>query len=43
VGFSTQQCEDIYGVKPEAVAAAIQKTNDLYGGLSYTGERVIFV
>lgn len=43
VGFSTQQCVDIYGVDAASVGAAIKKTNDFYGGLSYTGERVIFV
>ena len=41
--FSTQQCEDIYGVSAAATAQHVADTNAFYGGLDYNTTRVIFV
>ena len=43
IDFSLQQCTDIYGMPKESVAKAVDATNAAYGGLNYSGTRVLFV
>ena len=41
--FSIEQCDHIYQLPPASVSDAIKATNQVYGGLGFSGERVIFV